>query len=291
MASLSTAPPRRATRRRRPVGRTVRRLLVYGLAIAVAIAMLMPVIWMISGSLKTGGEVVSSRPTLLPVDPQWNNYSDLFALVPFGRYILNSFIVATSVTLVALLLHSMAGYSLARLHYPGRNIIFVVILATMMVPAAVILIPLFTIVRTFGWIDTYEGLIIPAIPHAFGIFLFRQFYLAVPQDLSDAAVIDGAGHVGVYRHIMLPLSRPIIAALGIFFFLANWNSFLWPLIATQSDDMRVIQLGIQAFLGAHANQYQLVMTAATVAALPTLIMFIVLQRRLVQGVKTTGLKG
>jgi multiple sugar transport system permease protein len=264
---------------------------LYVLAIAVAIVMLTPVVWMISGSLKTGGEVVSAQPTLLPSDPQWRNYGDLFSLVPFARYILNSFVVSATVTIVALLFHSMAGYSLARLRYPGRRLIFLAILATMMVPAAVILIPLFTIVRTFGWIDSYQALIIPAIPHAFGIFLFRQFYLSVPQDLSDAAVVDGAGYVRIYRHVMLPLSRPIVAALGIFFFLANWNSFLWPLVATQSDEMRVIQLGIQAFLGAHANQYQLVMTAATVAAAPTLLMFIVLQRRLVQGIKTTGLKG
>lgn len=283
----------RATPSERPRARRPRpgRVLLYALAFVVAGLMLIPAAWMVSGSLKTGGEVVSTQPTLLPADPQWQNYPDLFALAPFARYVANSFVVSLTVTLVALLFHSMAGYSLARLRYPGRGLIFLFILATMMVPAAVILIPLFTIVRGFGWIDTFQGLIIPAIPHAFGIFLFRQFYLAVPRDLSDAAYVDGAGYLATYRHIMLPLSRPIVAALGIFFFLANWNSFLWPLIVTQSEEMRVIQVGIQSFLGAHANDYQLVMAAATVAATPTLVMFIVLQRWLVQGIKTTGLKG
>lgn len=283
--------PRATSGSRRRLQPAAPRAMLYVLAITFAAVMLTPVVWMISGSLKTGGEVVSAQPTLLPADPQWHNYGDLFALVPFGRYVANSLIVSLAVTLVALLFHAMAGYSLARLRYPGRQLMFLFILSTMMVPTAVILIPLFTIVRSFGWIDTFQGLIVPAIPHAFGIFLFRQFYLSVPQDLNDAAVIDGAGYVAIFRHIMLPLSRPIVAALGIFFFLANWNAFLWPLIVTQSEEMRVIQLGIQAFLGAHANQYQLAMTAATIAAAPTLLMFIVLQRRLVQGIKTTGLKG
>jgi multiple sugar transport system permease protein len=273
------------------VPRLAGRLALYAIAVVVAFVMLTPVVWMLLGSLKTGSEVVSSSPRLFPAVAQWENYRDLFTLAPFARYIINSFVVTVTVTVVALLLHSMAGYSLARLRYPGRSMIFIGILSTMMVPAAVILIPLFTIVRTLGWIDTYQGLIIPAIPHAFGIFLFRQFFMSVPQDLQDAALMDGAGFLAIYRHIMLPLARPITAALGIFFFLANWNNFLWPLIVTRSDEMRVIQVGIQAFMGAHSNQYQLVMAAATVAAAPTLLLFIVLQRQLVQGIKTTGLKG
>jgi multiple sugar transport system permease protein len=271
--------------------RLASRLALYGIAIVVAVVMLTPVVWMISGSLKTSGEVTSANPSLVPANLQWHNFSDVFQLVPFARYILNSFVISSTVTVAGLLFHSMAGYSLARLRYPGRNLIFLGMLSTMMVPVAVIIIPLFVVVRTLGWIDSYQGLIVPAIPHAFGIFLFRQFYLSVPHELQDAAVIDGAGVVAIYRHIMLPLSRPIVAALGIFFFLANWNNFLWPVIATQSDDMRVIQVGIQAFMGAHSSQYQLVMAASTIAAVPTLILFVVLQRWLVQGIKTTGLKG
>ena len=165
------------------------------------------------------------------------------------------------------------------------------ILSTLMVPFTVIVVPLFIIVDWLGWVDTYWGLIVPMIPHAFGIFLLRQFYLSLPRELEEAAIVDGASLMRVYWSIVLPLSRPILSALGIFFFLANWNNFLWPLVVTQSQDLWVVQLGIQQFTGEHGTQYQLIMAASTLAALPTLLLFFVLQRRLVEGIKLTGLKG
>jgi multiple sugar transport system permease protein len=235
--------------------------------------------------------VLANPPSALPDSPQWANFSDVFDQVPFARYLLNSALVATVVTIVALLFHSMAAYSLARLRYPGRNVIFVAILSTLMVPFTVIVVPLFIIVDWLGWVDTYWGLIVPMIPHAFGIFLLRQFYLSLPRELEEAAIVDGASLMRVYWSIVLPLSRPILAALGIFFFLANWNNFLWPLVVTQSQDLWVVQLGIQQFTGEHGSQYQLIMAASTLAALPTLLLFFVLQKRLVEGIKLTGLKG
>ena len=286
----STARTRRAARagRRRRLGD---RLVLYALAALAFVILAGPLLWMVSSALKTRTEVLADPPSVLPADARWANFGDVFEQVPFARYMLNSALVAIVVTLVSLLFHSMAAYSLARLRYPGRNVIFVAILSTLMVPFTVIVVPLFIIVDWLGWVDTYWGLIVPMIPHAFGIFLLRQFYLSLPRELEEAAIVDGASLMRVYWSIVLPLSRPILAALGIFFFLANWNNFLWPLIVTQSQDLWVVQLGIQQFTGQHGNQYQLIMAASTLAALPTLLLFFVLQKRLVEGIKLTGLKG
>jgi multiple sugar transport system permease protein len=285
----SAAARRGAARARRR--RWGDRLVLYVLALIAFVFLAGPLLWMFSSSLKPRADVLANPPTLVPETFRWDNYTDVFDQVPFARYLLNSLIVASVVTVVALLLHSMAAYSLARLRYPGRNFIFVAILSTLMVPFTAIVVPLFIIVDWLGWVDTYFGLIVPMIPHAFGIFLLRQFYLSVPRELEEAAIVDGASLVRVYWHIVLPLSRPVLAALGIFFFLANWNNFLWPLIVTQSSDLWVVQLGVQQFTGQRGDQYNLIMAASTVAALPTLILFFVLQRRLVEGIKLTGLKG
>lgn len=290
------APAHRASVGHRPASRPPSRsrgdrLVLYVLAVIAFVILAGPLLWMLSSSLKTGSEVLAKPPTLVPKNPQWHNYAEVFTTVPFARYMLNSLLVSSVVTVVALAFHSMAAYSLARLRFPGRNAIFLGIVATLMVPFTVIVIPLFIIVDALGWVDSYPGLIIPMIPHAFGIFLLRQFYLGLPRELEEAAIVDGANLVQVYRHIVLPLSRPILAALGVFFFLANWNNFLWPLIVTQSQDLWVVQLGIQQFTGQRGSQYNLIMAASTLAALPTLILFFVLQRRLVEGMKLTGLKG
>lgn len=278
------AAPRRAPIRRSRAG-------LYVLAVVAVFLLAGPLVWMFSSSLKTQAATLAVPPPLIPDPIRWQNYVDVFTQVPFARYLLNSFFVATVVTLVALLFHSMAAYSLARLDYPGRNFIFIAILATLMVPFTAIVVPLFIVVDAFGWIDTYKALIIPMIPHAFGIFLLRQFYLSLPRELEEAAIVDGASLVQVYWRIVLPLSRPILAALGLFFFLANWNNFLWPLVVTQATDKWVIQLGIQQFTGEHSTQFNLIMAASTIAALPTLVLFFVLQRRLIEGIKLTGLKG
>jgi multiple sugar transport system permease protein len=267
------------------------RLVLYALALIALVIYGGPLLWMVSSALKSQPEVLASPPVLVPDELHWSNFVDVFQQVPFARYMLNSAFVATVVTLVSLLFHSMAAYSLARLDYPGRNMIFISILATLMIPFTVILIPLFIVVDFIGWVDSYWGLIVPMIPHAFGIFLLRQFYLGLPRDLEEAAIVDGASLVKVYSRIVLPLSRPIMAALGIFFFLANWNRFLWPLIVTHDRDLYVVQLGMQQFTGERGTQYHLIMAASTVAVLPTLILFFVLQRRLIEGIKLTGLKG
>ena len=278
-----------APRRRTPV--RPGRILLHLLAVALLVVITFPILWMLSMALKTNTDTLALPPSLFPNPFRWANFTDVFEEVRFARYLVNSFIVAVAVTTCALFFHSMSAYSLARLRYPGRNLIFIGILSTLMVPFTVIVVPLFVIVQKFGWTDSYAGLIIPLIFEAFGIFLLRQFYLSLPRELEEAALVDGANLVAVYWRIVLPLSRPILSALGIFYFLANWNNFLWPLIVTQSDSHRVVQVGIQQFTGNHSNAVELIAAASSIAALPMLVIFFVLQRRLVEGVKLSGLKG
>jgi multiple sugar transport system permease protein len=277
---------RRSGRRLRP-GRIVLHLV----AIALLVAITFPILWTILLSLKTNAATLAQPPHLLPKPFRWSNFADVFEQVRFARYLLNSFIVAATVTTVALFFHSMSAYSLARLRFRGRNVIFIAILSTLMVPFTVIVVPLFVIVQRIGWADSYQGLIIPLMFEAFGIFLLRQFYLSLPRELEEAALVDGANLVVVYWRIVLPLSRPILSALGIFYFLANWNNFLWPLVVAQSENHWVVQVGIQQFSGQNSSAVQLIAAASSVAALPMLVVFFVLQRRLIEGVKLSGLKG
>lgn len=275
----------------RTPGRIFGTALWYTAGILLAIVFAGPFVWMISNSFKPSDEIFANPPILISQNATFDNYREVFEQAPFERYMLNSFIVAGSVTVIALLLHAMAGYSLARLNYPGRNIIFIGIISTLMIPFYTILIPLSLLVKELGWFNTYLALIVPAIPHAFGIFWLRQFFLGIPTDLEDAARIDGASRIGVFFRIALPLAKPVLAALAVFFFLANWDSFLWPLIAANKPEMRVVQVGVQSFTGERGIAWHLIMAASVVAVLPTMILFFTLQRFIVQSVKLSGLKG
>lgn len=277
------------TARRRPA-LSLPALLSYLLCVIVAVITLVPFVWMVLGSLKTATEAAQYPPTFFPSVVAWRNYAEVFTSVPFLRYIFNSFLVASSVTLISLLFHAMAAYSLARLRFPGRNVLFVIMIATLMVPFSITLIPSFIVVRSLGWLDTYWALIVPAIFNAFGIFLLRQFYLGIPAELEEAALLDGDTPAGIFWHIALPLSRPILATLAVFFWLANWNNYLWPLIVTQSPSMRVIQVGVASFAGEHSTQWQLIMAGSTIAAIPGLVLYIFMQRYLIEGIKLSGLK-
>lgn len=267
------------------------KILTRVLLIIVAIIMFFPFLWMVSGAFKPSDEVMEYPPRIIPSEVRFENFTELFKEIPFERYMINSFIVAGSITVSSLLFHSMAGYALARLKFPGRRFLFIGILSTMMIPFYSIVIPLFIIIRQVGWYDTYLGLIIPWIPHAFGIFLLRQYYITFPKELVDAAVIDGCSHIGVFFRIALPLSKPILAALGVIFFISNWDRFLWPLLITSSAEMRVVPLGVVQFKGQYVAHWNLVLAGATVACIPTIIIFMMLQNFIVKGVKTTGIKG
>jgi multiple sugar transport system permease protein len=247
-----------------------------------------PLFWMLSMSFKGSSEVFA--PNLIPHQPTFANFIYVFTQVDFLRYILNTFFVASAVTIVALFFHSMAGYALARLRFPGRDAIFLAMFATFLISLPVIIVPLFILARTLGMLDSYAGLIIPSIFNAFGIFLLRQFYLAVPRELEEAALIDGAGYFRIYWSIMLPLSRPIMSALAILFFLANWNSFLWPLTITSDQDLWLVQVAIANFNQQYNGAWNYIMAASTVVAVPTIAMFVVFQRQIVESIKTSGIK-
>lgn len=275
----------------RPLSQYLGQGAYYLICIALAVVFAGPFLWMLSSSLKPPSEIFANPPILISPNFTLNNYQEVFRQAPFERYMFNSFFVAITVTLSALLLHSMAGYALARLDFPGKRLIFMGIISTLMIPFYTILIPLALLVRELGWINTYWALIVPAIPHAFGIFWLRQFFLGIPTELEEAARIDGASRLVVFFRIALPLARPVLAALSVFFFLANWDSFLWPLIATNRPDMRMVQVGIQSFTGEHGSAWELIMAASVIAILPTLVLFFGLQRFIVASVKMTGLKG
>lgn len=273
-------------------------LATYLLLTLVAITMVFPFVWMVVTSLKSYRELFVWPPQLFPGSPQWGNYLDAWsysASAPFGRFFLNSFVVSVCVTLGQLVTCSMAGYAFARLHFPGRNVLFLAYLATLMVPSQVTLVPLYLIMRRLDWVDTHYALIVPGLVSAYGTFLVRQFMLTLPRDLEDAARLDGANPPTIFLQIVLPLSKPVLTTLTILTFLSSWNAFLWPLIMISDTSRRTLPIGLAFFTSVPETvgfpQFQLLMAAATFAMLPTLIVFLVAQRYFVKGIAMTGLKG
>jgi multiple sugar transport system permease protein len=256
-----------------------------------AIVMIVPFLWMLSTSLKTQTQIFVFPPQWIPQPLGWANYPQVVQVMPFGRFLANTAIVAVSITVLNLLTSSLAGYAFARLRMPGRDALFLAYLATLMIPGQVTLIPNFLIVKYLGWIDTYQALIIPQIFSAFGTFLLRQFFLGIPQELEAAARIDGSGSFGIYSRIILPLSGPALATLGIFTFTAQWNNFLWPLIVTNNIDMRTLTVGLQTLQGQFSVQWPLLMAGTVISLIPLLIAFLFAQRYFVQGIAVTGLGG
>ncbi|MBP1884272.1 carbohydrate ABC transporter permease [Sinorhizobium mexicanum] len=254
----------------------------------LAVMTLFPLLWMVSIAFKPATESFSSN--LIPQSPTLDNFIYVLTGVPFIRYMVNSFLVSATVTIVALFFHTMAGYALARLRFPGREVLFLSIFSTFLVSLPVIIVPLFVIVKAMGMLNSYAGLIIPAIFNAFGIFLLRQYYLSLPKEIEEAARIDGAGYWRIYWSVILPLSRPIMSALAILFFLANWNSFLWPLTITSDPNLWVVQLGIANFKSQYSASWNYMMAASTIVAIPTLVLFVIFQRQIMDSLKTSGLK-
>lgn len=270
-----------------PPGQLVRFLWML-VSLVLALMTVFPLVWMLVVAFKPPAEVF--LPDLVPQRPTIGNFLYVLTEIPFLRYLLNSFLVSAIVTIVALFFHSMAGYALARLHFPGRDAIFLAMFSTFLVSLPVIIVPLFILVRALGMLNSYAGLIVPSIFNAFGIFLLRQYYLSLPRELEEAALIDGAGRWRIYWSIVLPLSRPILAALAILFFLANWNAFLWPLTVASDSSLWVVQVAIANFRSQYAGAWNYVMAASTIVALPMLILFAVFQRQITESIKTSGLK-
>jgi multiple sugar transport system permease protein len=291
VSALVQARVARSSRERGQARRLGGYVALYAILVALSVVMLVPFVYALLGSLKPEPEVFAVPIRWLPSEPQWQNY-----VLPFqktvGRYFLNSVIVSGAQTLAPLLLCSMAGYSLAKFSYPGRTLAFVFILSTIMLPIQVTLVPTFLIIKELGWVNTYQGLIVPGLATTFGTFLMRQFFLSVPSEYMDAARIDGASEPRIFWQIMLPMCRPALSALAVFSFTNSWNSFLWPLVVVNDDDMRTIPLGIVFYIGEQrAPEYGQLLAVAVLATLPVLALFLVMQREFVHGAAISGLKG
>jgi multiple sugar transport system permease protein len=258
-----------------------------------AAAMLLPFVWMILSSLMTPDEIISRPLTWFPSNPSLDAFRGLGDAIPLGRMYLNSILVTTLTTLGILLTSSLAGYGFAKFHFPGRDALFMIVLATMMIPFFVVLIPVFYLISKFGWINSYQGLIVPNIATAFGIFLMRQYMLSLPDEVLDAARVDGASEFEIYWRMVLPLCTPVIGALAILAFVYQWNNFLWPLVVARSDSMWTVPVGLNSLrvYASSADVINMQMAGATLAIVPVVAVFLVLQRYFVRGIAMTGVKG
>lgn len=258
----------------------------------VAAAFLSPLVYMLATSLKRPDEVFGSPPSLFGSVIRWQNYTEAFEYLPFGRFVLNGFAVAVCGTLVVLVASATSAYAFSRLRWRGRDGVFLVFLATLMIPQEVLVVPMFMLMKWFGWVDSYQALIFPWAFTAFGTFMLRQFFLTIPEEMSESARIDGAGAVRVFTSIMLPLIRPALAVLAVFTFINFWNSFMWPLIIINSvDEKATVPLGLQMFFGQQGTQWNLIMAASVISMAPTAGLLVLLQKHLVRGIATSGFGG
>ncbi len=251
---------------------------------------LLPLLWMVSASFMRTGEASTFPPPLLPRHPTTAHYADLFGRLALGHYALNSAIVAVLTTTCALAINSSAGYAFAKLRFRGRDRTFRVLAAGLAIPVQVAMLPLFLLIKSLGLVNSYGGVIIPGLASIFGIFLVRQYALAIPDDLLDAARIDGAGEFRVFRSIVLPTIRPVLATLGLWTFLATWNDFMWPLIVLSDDRRYTLPVALAGLMGEHAQDVELMMAGAVITVLPVLILFLMLQRYYVEGVTEGSVK-
>lgn len=265
--------------------------LIFLLLLAGALITVGPFAWMFSTSIKPDAEVFKFPPSALTGNPQWHNYLELFQVIPFGRAFLNSLVITVSITILQLIVCSMAAYAFACMTFRGREVLFLIYLAALMVPSQVTLIPNFMFVRQLGWIDTYQGLILPFAFSSFGTFLLRQYFKTIPRELLEAARLDKCGHWRIYFHIVLPLSRPALGALAIFAFVSQWNNFLWPLITTTRPEMQTVQVALATLQGQFNTDWPLLMTGSVLAVAPVLIIFIFGNRAFISGLTAGSFGG
>lgn len=289
------APP--SHRKRSSLLRHLRpaRLFATAVALFAAVVVAAPFLVMLSNSLMTLAEAFMFPPRLLPEDPQWINYAKAWTGAPFGRYFLNSIVASSAITAGQLFTSILAAYAFARLNFAGKNFFFGLFLATLMVPGQVVLIPNYLTLSKLGLINTYAALILPFLASGFSVFLIRQYFKGIPQELDDAAQIDGANRWTILWRIFVPLSKPVIATAGLFIFLGEWNAYLWPLIVIDSDAMRTVQIGLASFLAVSQEEgftnWPVVLAASLLVLLPTLIAFALTEKQLVKGITLSGLKG
>ncbi|MGB9377233.1 MAG: carbohydrate ABC transporter permease [Mycobacteriales bacterium] len=269
--------------------RTLRTVGRHGLLLALSVLVVAPFAWMITTSLKSFANV-HQPPYLIPGEFQWGNYPQALAAAPFGHYYLNSVVMAAGIVIGHLVLDTLAAYALARLRFPGRNAIFLGLVATMLVPTFLTILPAFDLVIRFGWFNSYAALIVPRLADVFGIIVLRSYLMSIPMELDEAARIDGANRMQILVKVLLPLSKPALATVAVFSFLFAWNDFLWPLLVTSDDQYRTIQLGLSTFTSKYGPYPHYLMAGTVIAALPAIAIFVYLQRSLVRGLAATGVK-
>ena len=269
-----------------------KQVLLYALLALLGLVFLLPFFWMVSSSLKAPEEIFAPTPQWIPKEIKWSNYYDAMTVMPFGRFIRNSLVVAASVVVGNLLSASLVAYGFAYFRFPLRGPLFILLLATMMLPGQVTMIPIFKLFSYLGWIDTYKPLIVPAFcGPAFFVFLYRQFFLALPRDLFEAAKVDGCSPLRIYWSIVLPLAKPVSITVAIFSFMGAWNDFMGPLIYLTTESKFTLALGLAQFSGQYVSEWHLLMAASVVAVLPCIVLFFVFQRYFIRGIATTGMKG
>jgi multiple sugar transport system permease protein len=279
-------------------GLDLQRVALTAALLALALVWLLPVAWMVVTSLKLPENIVRVPPEWVPWPPTLEHFREVLLsssrTARIGRAFVNSAVVAVGTTVLVVALSAMAAYALARMRFPGRNVVFSLMVASLMIPNAVVLVPQYVLTQQLGWLSTYQGMIVPeaAVTFPFGVFLLRQFFLTMPGELEDAARIDGANTWQVFARIVLPLSQPVLGALAIFAFRSAWNDFLWPLIAVNKSEMFPLPVALALLRGTYsADSYGPIMAAAALSALPLLVVFLVANRRIVEGVRVSGLKG
>jgi len=266
------------------------RLLLHLVLLTVGIIFLLPFAWSISTSLKPMQDLFRVTPNLIPSEVRWQNYGDVLNTVPFLRFYANTIIVTVARVVGQVFLASLAAFAFSRLRFPGRDVLFFILLAGLMVPDQVLIIPKYALMRQWGWLDSYQGLIVPLLFSAFGTFLLRQYFLSIPADYQEAATIEGANPFQIYWQIYLPLARPALIAFAFLVIQWSWNEFLWALIITSRTEMQVLSVGIALLQGQYFSNNALLMAAANMATIPVLILFLVFQRQLVEGITLSGLK-
>jgi multiple sugar transport system permease protein len=266
-------------------------IMIYGLALAGAVFSLVPLLWMASASVMPAGEASSFPPPLFPSEITWQHYIDLFGHLNIGRYFFNSLLIASLVTVISVTSNSMAGYAFAKFHFPGRDGLFRFLIGGLVIPVQVAMLPLFLLLKEFGLINTYWGVVFPSMATIFGIFLVRQYALSIPNELLDAARIDGAGEFRIYWTIIVPLCKPILVTLAIFTFMASWNDFMWPLIILSDDAMYTLPVALANMLGEHVQDVELMMAGSVLTVLPVLVIFMALQKSYIDGIMLGSVKG
>lgn len=272
----------------------LKRVLFYGGNAIVALIFVSPLLWMIAASLKPEAQIFSDMSTIRtfwPTAVTLGNYVEVFTRVNMMKFILNSLFYVFVIVILDLAVNSICGYALAKFDFPGKELLLTVVISLMVLPMEAIMLPLYKEVASLGWVNTWAGLIVPFVGKCFSIYMFRQFFLDIPDDLLEAAAIDGCGPVKTFFTIVMPISGTVYATIFILDFVAHWNDFMWPMLVVTGEDMRTIQLAIQTFFGSKPIHYGAIMASLTISAIPMLLMFVFLQKYYVEGIASTGIKG